>query len=79
MACLQYKPSTITYKEKVYDRDDIIKLKQVMIQELDELGINNTTYLSLDMGSMVINVDKPPSSKQSNGGRRFVTPNSRGG
>lgn len=31
MACLQYKPSTISYKEKVYDRDDILRLKQIMI------------------------------------------------
>lgn len=79
MACLQYKPSTITYKERVYDRDDILRVKQSMIAELDDIGLTNKTYLSMDIGSLVINVDKPPSSKQSSKHRRYVTPNSRGG
>ena len=76
MACLQYKPSNITYKEKVYERDDILKLKQAMIQELDEVGFTNTTYLTMDMGSLVINVDNPSSSQQSANKqpRKLVTP-----
>jgi hypothetical protein len=64
MACLQYKPSALSYKDKVYDRDDILKLKANLIQELDEVELRDTTYLTMDMGSLVINVDsKPPSSK----------------
>jgi hypothetical protein len=54
IACLQYKPTPITFKEKVYDRFEILNLKSKLIQQLEESGM---TYMSLDMSSMIINVD----------------------
>lgn len=54
MACLQYKPTPIQFKDKVYGRGEILDLKMEMISMLDQV---EQQYLTLDMASVIINVD----------------------
>jgi hypothetical protein len=35
MACLQYKPTPIQFKDKIYGRTEILDLKMEMISHLD--------------------------------------------
>lgn len=51
MACLQYKPSSVMYKETLFGREEILEMKKKMISDLEEITglIKQRSYLTLDM------------------------------
>jgi|LauGreDrversion4_2_1035121.scaffolds.fasta_scaffold57484_5 hypothetical protein len=57
MACLQYKPSSVIYKDTNYGRDEILSLKKKMITDLEEITglIQQRSYLTLDMNIAGVN------------------------
>jgi hypothetical protein len=67
MACLQYKPTPIQFKDKIYGRQEILDLKMEMISMLD---LVEHQYLTLDMASVMINVD----GNKYNDGSMFPAP-----
>lgn len=57
MACLQYKPSAVTYKDTLFGREEILDMKKKMISDLEEITglIQQRSYLNLDMTIAVAN------------------------
>jgi len=37
MACLQYKPSAVSYKDTLFGREEILDMKKKMISDLGEI------------------------------------------
>ncbi len=54
MACLQYNPKPIEYREKIYARQEIFSMLREMVKSLDDQG---ETFLPFDLASVMINVD----------------------
>lgn len=60
MACLQYKPSSVTYKDNLFGREEILAMKKKMITDLEEITglIQQRSYLTLDMSMAGVTINE---------------------